>query len=221
MVAAAVEVQVEVVVVADHGVAEPVGGHGELQGQKERLGKGVVDLVPQLEDAVDDGGVGDPLEEVLDDDVLVVLTQHAPRLGEGAALIDEPVVGLEEGQVLGDDQVLVVAGIPDPGGAVVGEVELRGLGRSLSSPLPLGRSDGFSVPCSEVTRPISILLRLGKARGAGGPYSWSSSRVAVRRFFRSLWILSRGRGARLVASSLAVVKEPDSRVMSWSTNWPK
>ena len=31
------------------------------------------------------------------------------------------------------------------------------------------RNDGASVPPSEVTRPISSLLRLGKARGAGGP----------------------------------------------------
>ena len=79
--------------------------------QEERLGHSVVDLVPLLEDAVDDGRVGDPLEKILDHDVLVVLAQHPPGLGEGAALVDQAVVGLEEGQVqLGDDQVLVVAG---------------------------------------------------------------------------------------------------------------
>jgi hypothetical protein len=68
-----VEVEVEVVVVADQGVAEPVGGHGEFKGQEVRLGQGVIDLVPVGQDVVDDGGVGDPLEEVLNHDVLVVL----------------------------------------------------------------------------------------------------------------------------------------------------
>ena len=47
-VAAAVEVEVEVVVVADHGVAEAVGGHGEFQRQEERLGQSVVEAVAML-----------------------------------------------------------------------------------------------------------------------------------------------------------------------------
>jgi hypothetical protein len=81
--------------------------------------------------------------------------------------------------------------------------------------------NGTEVPLSLVTLPISIRLWLAGSRGAGGPYTLSSSRLAVRRFLRSSRIWASGRGARPGASSLAVVKELVSKVMSWSTNWPK
>jgi hypothetical protein len=117
-----VEVEVEVVGVPDHGVAEAEPGHGELERQEERLGQGVVEPVAG-DDAVDDRRVGDPLEEVVEHDVLVMLAHQPPRLLEAPALVDQAVVGLEEGQVeLGHDQVLVVTRVADAGRPVAQRV---------------------------------------------------------------------------------------------------
>jgi hypothetical protein len=147
-----------------------VGGHGELQRQEERLGQRVIDLVALLEDAVDDGGVGDPIEEVLDHDVLVVLAQQPPCLGEGAALVDQPVVGLEEGQVqLGDDQVLVVAGVTDPGGAVVGEVRAGWFSRQVVVvALALGPQRRLLGPLQGGNPPEQQLVEVGEGPGGRG-----------------------------------------------------
>jgi hypothetical protein len=117
------EVEVEIVGVPDHGVAEAEPGHGELERQEERLGLGVVEAVAAGDDGVHDRRVGDPLEEVVEHDVLVVLAHQPACLLEGPALVDQAVVGLEEGQVqLGDDQVLVVAGVADAGRPVAQRV---------------------------------------------------------------------------------------------------
>ena len=63
------------------------------------------------------------LQEVVDHDVLVVLAQDPLGLDPAPALVDQRVVRLEERQVqLGDDEVLVVAGIADQRRAVVGVV---------------------------------------------------------------------------------------------------
>ena len=107
----------------------------------------------------------------MDHDVLVVLAQHPPGLREGAALVDQAVVGLQEGHMqLGDDRVLVVAGVADQGGPVVREVGAARLARQVVVvALAGGRANGGLGPLSSVTLPISIRLRLAGSRGAGGP----------------------------------------------------
>src|SRR5215211_8200359 len=67
-----VEVEVEVVFGPHHAVSEAVGGHGELKRHEELVLAWVVDPVAVLDDVVHDRGLGDLLEEVVDDYVLVV-----------------------------------------------------------------------------------------------------------------------------------------------------
>src|SRR5688572_29189544 len=68
------EVEVVVVDVAHHGVAEPESGQGELQRQEERLDLWVVEAVAVGQDVLDHVLVGDPPPEVvMQHDVLVVL----------------------------------------------------------------------------------------------------------------------------------------------------
>src|SRR5215218_10538978 len=64
-------------------------------------------------------GVGDLLQEVVKNDVLVVLAKKSPGTLEVLPLVHQPVVGSQEGDVqLGDDEVLVVPGVAGQGLAV-------------------------------------------------------------------------------------------------------
>jgi hypothetical protein len=64
-------------------------------------------------------GICDPLEEILQDYVLVVLTQEPPGPLEILPLVHQPVVGAQKGDVhLGYDEILVVPGVTDKGLAV-------------------------------------------------------------------------------------------------------
>jgi hypothetical protein len=99
-------------------VPEPVGGHGELQRHEEAVLPWGVDAV-LLDGLVHRLGIGHPLEEVVQDDVLVVLAEDPPGPLEVLAPAHQPVVCAQEGDVhLGDDEVLVVPGIADLGLAV-------------------------------------------------------------------------------------------------------
>nr|WP_232344817.1 hypothetical protein [Actinoplanes awajinensis] len=127
-----VEVQVEVVRGPDHRVAEPVPGERELQRHPERVGGRVEPVVAAGHDVVDDSRLGDPLEEVVHHDVLVVLAQHPARLAERQPLADQLVVRLEERDVqLTDDQVLVVARVAGQRRPVVLDVVAAGLARQV------------------------------------------------------------------------------------------
>ena len=95
-----------------------VGGHGELQRHEEAILPGCVDVV-LLDGLVHHLGIGDPLQEVLENDVLVVLAQKLPSPYEILPLVHQPVVSAQEGDVqLGDDEILIVSRVADPGLAV-------------------------------------------------------------------------------------------------------
>ena len=99
---------------------ETIRGDGVLQRQEELALGRIVMLGTVLDDAVDDGGVGDSWQEVVQHEMLIVLAQDAACLIEALALVDQRVVGTEEGEVeLGDDQILVIARIPDLRGTVM------------------------------------------------------------------------------------------------------
>jgi hypothetical protein len=96
----------------------------ELQ-RHERL-VGAEQTVSVVPDVPHDRRVGDSLQEIVDDDVLIVLPEQAAGLLEGLALLHPGVVGLEKGQMkLGDDEVFVVTRIADSGGAVEHGVLVR------------------------------------------------------------------------------------------------
>jgi hypothetical protein len=217
-----VEVEVEVVGVPDHGVAEAEPGHGELERQEERLGQGVVEPVAG-DDAVDDRRVGDPLEEVVDHDVLVVPAHQPPRLLEAPALVDQAVVGLEEGQVeLGHDQVLVVARVADAGRPVAqrvgvawlaGQVVVVALARRA-----LERHLGAVEPGHLPDQQPAVVGRVARGRRAVQAVQLEAGRAQVLQLVTDP---GHREGARPGASRSAVWNELVSKVMSWSTNWPK
>src|SRR5829696_2470509 len=129
---------VDVVAPANHRMAEPVGGHGELDWHEGVVG-GVVELelgsgdreldpAPYGEglgpqDVIDHRVANHPAQEVVHDDPLVVPADQPLGLFEqvvagqrrgGRHVVDNLVVELQHGQVqLGDQQVLVVAGIAE------------------------------------------------------------------------------------------------------------
>ena len=69
-----VEVQVEVVVRSRHRMAEPVRRYRELDGHEKGVGGCVEPAVPVLDNVVHDLRIGDALQEVMQDDMLIVLT---------------------------------------------------------------------------------------------------------------------------------------------------
>ena len=112
--------------------------------------------------------VGDPPQEVVQDDVLVVLAQEPPGLAKVLPWRDQLVVGAQEGDVqLGDDEVLVVARVADQGGAVVLRDGAPRLARQVVE-VVLARWPCTGGGCSadRVTIPSSIS---SPSRGAGGP----------------------------------------------------
>jgi hypothetical protein len=91
-VAAQVEIQVEVVCGPHHAVSEAVGGHGELQ-RHERLVDGIVELVAVIDNVVHELRIDDTFQEVVQDDVLVVLTQCPAGSPELLPLLHQLIVG--------------------------------------------------------------------------------------------------------------------------------
>src|SRR5947208_176289 len=133
---------VELVFPADHAVPEPVRADGELDGHewalrpveepredRERLDRlrllGDRDLeCDGMEDVLDHFGPDEPREEVVDHGPLVMPADDPaslvePPIGREARdrrRVDDPVVELQDPQgEPGDDQVLVVAGVPEQG----------------------------------------------------------------------------------------------------------
>ena len=147
---------IEFVFPADHAVPEPVRADGELDGHewalrpveepredRERLDRlrllGDRDLeCDGMEDVLDHFGPDEPREEVVDHGPLVMPADDPaslvePPIGREARdrrRVDDPVVELQDPQGKpGDDQVLVVAGVPEQGPRlrVPREVVLAGL----------------------------------------------------------------------------------------------
>jgi hypothetical protein len=150
------EVGVPVVGAAHHAVPEPVGGGGELQ---RHVGPGAVGARREerrcapVEETRERRPVGQSRQEVVHGDPLVVQFDELAGPLEAAVPgdrvtgmvgepVDDRVVELEETQVqLRDDEVLVVAGVPDEGdGArrprevVPGDPGVRGLVRGVVDP---------------------------------------------------------------------------------------
>jgi hypothetical protein len=116
----------DLVLGADHAVAEPVGRPGVLHRHERATGVArlvqlavVPDATAVVVEQLLDGVLADhPGQEVVHDDPLVVPSCQPLRLGEGPSVVDEVVVQLEERDVkLRDDQILVVAGVTEVGGA--------------------------------------------------------------------------------------------------------
>ena len=121
------ETAVPVVGVAHHAVAEPERRDRELQRHRRyvgRCGVGLDEHATVGEDVVDDSRVEDPRQVVVAQHPLVVQRHllaglaEVLRRGRGRGVVDDPVVEVDHRHVgLGDDQVLVVAGVRDQRGA--------------------------------------------------------------------------------------------------------
>ena len=156
--AAVLEDPVPLVGGADHAVAEPVGGDGELDRHRRRVPGGrarLHDHAAVVEDPLQLLLVGDARQEVGAQHPLVVAHHQAAGRREevgarhplGRELVDHPVVEADEGEVgLADGQVLVVARVGDErvlGGARgARQVEARVvvLGEAVVRPRGAGRA---------------------------------------------------------------------------------
>src|SRR5215207_9570593 len=148
---------VEAVGRRDLGVAEAVGGVGELDRYLRRSAGPFFRLVEPPTVALDVGEKFLPhreLQELVGDDPLVVPLYQPARLVEDVVLwypalshpVDHAVVELQEGQVqLGDQEVDVVPGVADEGLALVvaGQV--------------FGRVTGFVYPEQQLVRVVRVV----------------------------------------------------------------
>jgi len=153
------EVPVEVVGPPHHAVAEPVGGDGELERHEDLAVTPQAVLAVAEQDAVDDAGRRDLPQEVVHGQPLVVplgesLGPHPDALAPPVRVarlhpVGGHVVEPKEGGVqLGDDQVLVVAG--------VAELCLHVLPREVPLRIAERRDVG-----ARWDRPVVVLLRHG------------------------------------------------------------